>query len=341
MNISQKSSIPKYSPKSKSSAVRLTLCLLFGLLIISFAAALVFGSAAISIRGAVASALNFDFSSPDFRIFFYVRLPRAVSAVLAGSALAVSGVIIQAVLNNPMASPNIIGVNSGAGLGAIIMIALFPSLSEYIPLAAFAGAVLACLLIYAIASRTNAGRLTITLIGIAVSSILSAGINTVKTLFPDAVYDAESFMIGGLSGMSFAKLTPACYMILVALLVALLLSGDIDILSLGSDSARSLGMNVKFMQLLLLTLASILAGAAVSFAGLLGFVGLIVPHIMRQIVGGLHRHLIPSSALGGAILVLICDTMSRAIFAPYELPVGIILSLLGGPFFIMLVLVKK
>lgn len=337
MNISQKSFIPKSS--AKKSLVFFTV--LFLLLIASLFVSVFFGSTSTSVIQAVKAFFSGDFQDTAYRIIFHVRLPRVAAAVLAGSALSVSGIIIQAVLNNAMAAPNIIGVNAGAGFAAIILIAIFPAALNLLPFVAFFGAMAACLCIYAIAAKTGASRMTITLVGIAVSSILTAGINTVKTVFPDSILNANTFSVGGIAGVAYNRLSPACYIIFIVLLLSFLLAKDIDVLNLGEETAKSLGMNVGAMRFFLLVLASALAGSAVSFAGLLGFVGLVVPHIMRRFVGTNHRLLIPAGALGGAILVLLCDLAGRIIFAPYEVPVGIILSFVGGPFFIMLILTKR
>ncbi len=306
-----------------------------------FILSLLWGSADLSLTEAIRAWSDGNSSNADYRILRYIRFPRAIAALFAGAALAVSGVLIQAVLGNPMAAPNIIGVNSGAGLVAALTIAVFPTALPFLPFAAFIGALAACLLIYAISVKTSANKLTITLVGIAVGSVLNAGINTIKIAFPDSVYDADLFMIGGFSGMTYEKLVPACIVIIIALVFAFYVSKDTDILTLGSNTAKSLGMNVSFMRFILLILASALAGAAVSFAGLLGFVGLLVPHIMRRIVGNKHKLLLPASALCGGFFVLLCDLISRMIFAPYEVPVGILLSLVGGIFFICMVLYEK
>lgn len=340
MNILQRSSTPKSLNNTKKRTVLLYLAL-FAILILCFTAAVFFGSAETDVFEAVKALINGDKESSAFRIIFYVRLPRVLGAALSGTALAVAGVIIQAVLNNAMAAPNIIGVNSGAGLAAVILIALFPSAVGLLPIAAFLGALSASLIIYFIAAKTGAGRMTITLTGIAVSSILTAGINLVKTLFPDSLYDANSFLVGGLSGLTLSDLFPACLLILLGIILSFLISRGIDILSLGEETASGLGMNVGRFRFILLVLASVLAGSAVSFAGLLGFVGLVVPHIGRRFVGTDHKKLIPFCALGGASLVIFCDMLARLLFAPYELPVGIILSFIGGPFFILLILTKK
>lgn len=311
------------------------------LLFISFAAALLLGSTRASALEAFRATLAGEYSDPAYRIMVHVRLPRCCAAVLAGSALAVAGVIIQAVLNNAMAAPNIIGVNAGAGLGVTLLVAIAPGAVTAVPFAAFFGALAACLCIYAIARRTGASRMTITLVGIAISSILTAGINLVKTIFPDSIYNTHGFLVGGISGVSMARLSPACWLIGLGLLAALLLARDIDVLSLGEETAASLGLNVRLSRFVLLMLASLLAGSAVSFAGLLGFVGLLGPHIARHFVGSRHRLLLPFSAMGGAVLVLLCDLLGRVIFAPYEIPVGIILSFVGGPFFLTLILVQR
>jgi iron complex transport system permease protein len=250
-------------------------------------------------------------------------------------------VIIQAVLNNPMAAPNIIGVNSGAGLCAVIFMAILPQALPFLPLAAFLGALGASLCIWVIAAKSGAGRVTVTLVGVAVSSILSAGINTVKTFFPDSVYDVSGFLIGGLSGATNKNVLPALAPIMISLFAAIMFSRSLDALSLGENVASSIGVNVRRARLLWLTLAALLAGCAVSFSGLIGFVGLLVPHIMRRLVGSSHKILIPASILGGGALLLLADTFSRILFSPYELPVGIIMSLVGGPFFIILILNQR
>lgn len=333
MNIWRKLFSPKYLNKKNNLFVWLIL-----VFIISFFSALALGSAHVSIKEAVLAVLKSDIQNTDLRIIFYVRLPRVLGAVLAGSALAVSGVVIQAVLNNAMASPNIIGVNAGAGLTAVLAFSLFPSYLYIVPAASFFGALGASLLIFFIASKTGASRMTVTLVGIAVSSILNAAISVVKTIFPDSVYNMTSFSVGGLAGITYENIYYVLPAIIISIVILCFLAYDIDILNLGEETAQSLGMNIRLMRFGLLILASILAGSAVSFAGLISFVGLVVPHIMRKIAGNNHKILIPASALGGAILVLVCDLIGRTLFAPYEIPVGIILSFIGGPFFIALIL---
>ena len=173
------------------------------------------------------------------------------------------------------------------------------------------------------------------------SSIFSAGIDAVVTFCPDALAGYTDFRIGGVKNLSMARLAPAFWVILIALLLALSLSNELDLLLLGRETAQSLGLPAKWLRLVLLMLAAALAGAAVSFAGLLGFVGLLTPHILRRAVGEESFFLLLSSALGGGLLLTVCDLASRLIFAPFELPLGVVLSLTGGPFFIWLLLKQR
>ncbi|MDR0285198.1 MAG: iron ABC transporter permease [Propionibacteriaceae bacterium] len=271
-------------------------------------------------------------------ILINVRAPRVVAALLAGAALATAGAIIQSVLDNPLASPNIIGINSGAGLAVLLMSAAFPGALALQPVAAFAGALVTALIIFALSLGAGTSRLTVVLAGIALSTIFGAGMNAVLIVNPDVYVGASTFLVGGLAGMTLAKLTwPAAY-ILIGLVVALFLAGRLTILTLGDTTAHSLGLAVGRWRLGLLGLAALLAGAAVSFAGLLGFVGLIVPHMVKFIVGHDARVVLPLSAALGAAFVVGCDLVARVAFAPYELPVGILMAFLGGPFFIYLII---
>lgn len=275
------------------------------------------------------------------QIVRYARLPRTLGCLLAGSALAVAGCVIQGVLDNPLAAPNIVGVNAGAGLGVTLLSALAPSLVTAAPLAAFLGAMAGVLLVLALSQRTGASRLTVVLAGVAVSSICSAAIDALVTLDPDALMGYTDFRIGGLHSANMARVLPAAWVILPALLLVLVLAPRLDLLRLGGDVAQSLGVRVKPLRLVLLTLAAALAGAAVSFAGLLGFLGLLVPHMARRLMGEESLPLLTACALGGAGFLTVCDLLSRLLFAPAELPAGILLSLIGGPFFLWLLLKRK
>ena len=213
---------------------------------------------------------------------------------------------------------------------------LFP-----LPVFAFCGALITTLLIFFLAALSDSSRTTIILAGITVSSFLSAGINTIKLLNTDITVNLTSFLIGSLSGLTLSRLILPCLCIAIAFFVSLFLAQPLNMLGLGDDIARSLGLRVSLTRFLLLSLASILAGCVVSFAGLLGFIGLIIPHICRRLFGNDARFLLPCSALLGGSFVLLCDLLGRILFSPFELPAGIIMSFVGGPFFLYLLLKKK
>lgn len=274
-------------------------------------------------------------------IFWYARLPRTAACLLSGAALSVSGAVIQAVLSNKLASPGIIGVNAGAGLAVTVCCALGLLSGWVIALAAFGGAMISVLLVMFAAEKTGASRTTVILGGVAVNSFLGALSEALTTLVPDAGVLSGDFRVGGFSSVVPVRLVPAGILICAALVILLTLHNDLDVLALGEETARSLGMPVKRMRTFFLVLAAMLAGASVSFAGLLGFVGLIIPHAMRSLVGSESRCLLPLCAIGGAGFVTLCDLAARLLFIPYELPVGILMSVLGGPFFLMLLMKRK
>ena len=289
--------------------------------------------------GEVFSALAGRESGAAAQIVLYARLPRTCGCLLAGAALAAAGTIIQGVLGNPLAAPN---VNAGAGLCTAVCAALWPARTAALPFAAFLGALGGVGLVLAIGTRTGASRMTLVLAGVAVSGMFSAGIDAVLTFFPDALNGYTDFRVGGVANLAMGRVAPAFWVALTALFLALSLAGEMDVLLLGEETARSLGLPARRLRLVLLALAAALAGSAVSFAGLLGFVGLIAPHMVRRLVGeDSSARLLWASALGGAALLTVCDILARTLFAPYELPVGVVLSLLGGPFFLWLLLRQR
>ena len=197
------------------------------------------------------------------------------------------------------------------------------------------------LLVMGLAFFAGASKMTVVLAGVALSNLFSALIDGVVTVAPDALMGVTDFRIGGFSGVSIQRLIPAAAAIGCGLIPGFFMTREMDILALGGDVAQSLGLPVTKVRLLLLLLAAMLTGAAVSFAGLLGFVGLIVPHAMRRFVGQEHGRLLAASALGGGFFALVCDLLARVVFAPYEIPVGIVLSVAGCPFFLWLLLRRK
>lgn len=330
----------KSSPTYSTHRARL-FALLAAMLAAAAALSLALGPVGVPLGEVLRALLSGDDASAAARIVLYARAPRTAGCILAGASLAVAGAITQSVLANPLASPGTVGVNAGAGLAAAICCAIAPDSLALVPAAAFAGAMAAAMLVLFIAERTGASRITLVLAGVAVSNILAALVDAVVTFAPDALNAYADFRIGSLESLSMEHLAWPAAAAAVGLAAAFSLTNELDVLSLGGETARGLGMDAGRMRVLLLAVAAALAGATVSFAGLLGFVGLVTPHIMRRFAGGEARALLPACALGGAVLLLVCDTASRLVFAPYELPVGITLSLIGGPFFIWLLLRQR
>ena len=318
---------------------RLVLAALAVLTLGAMALSLCVGSQGVALPRLLAALRAGDPADPVRRIVLYVRLPRMAAGLCCGAAMAVAGALLQAVLNNAMASPNVIGVNAGAGFFALLAGVLLPQ--RAVPGAAFAGALVTALLIYLLALRAGLARTTLVLAGLAVSGILTAGVNTMRLLFPEGVTGADGFLIGGLSGVSLTAVGSALPYLAAGGVLALFLAPELNILALGEQTAASLGLPVGRTRLASILAAALLAGAAVSFAGLISFVGLLVPHIARRLVGVDHRVLLPACALLGAIFLLVCDTAARTLFAPYELPVGILLNVIGGVFFLYLLLGRK
>ena len=330
-------SLPPKSGRGRAAVLAALALLLLAALFCSLRT----GSRSYPLRALLRALFSQDESDVVRRVLLHVRIPRTLACALAGAALAAAGALTQAVLHNAMASPNIIGVNAGAGFFSLLMALLLPGVPRAAALGAFLGAMGTALFIYLLALRAGLSRMTLILAGVAVSSILGAAANAVTLLFPDIAIGSAGFMVGGFSGVSLAALQNAAPYLIAGFLLAALISMELDILQLGEESAASLGLHVSRTRFLAILAAALLAGAAVSFAGLLGFVGLLAPHAARRLIGGSNVFLLPACALLGAAFVLCCDTLSRALFAPYELPVGIFLSLLGGPFFIWLLLRRK
>lgn len=283
---------------------------------------------------------GFD-SSAGVRIFVYVRFPRTLASLVCGAALAVSGAVIQGVLANRLASPSIIGVNSGAGLAVTLCTAFGLYGGWQLSVFSFLGAFTAVMLVSLGAKKWGASRGTVILIGVAMNSLLGAISDTVITFIPDVGVMSNDFKIGEFSAVTYQKLLPAVIIVTVSVIALLTLHNELDVLTLGEDNAKALGMNTAWMRTFFLLLAALLAGCAVSLAGLLSFVGLIVPHAVRRLAGSKSSHLLGLCALYGAAFVCLCDTVARTAFSPYEIPVGIIMAFLGAPFFVFILIKGK
>ena len=274
-------------------------------------------------------------------ILWQLRLPRVAAGVLAGLGLSTAGVLLQTVTSNDLAGPNIIGVNSGAGLAVIGLLTFAPGAGKLLPLAAFLGAFAAALLIAAVAGRMGASRSGIVLIGIAVTTVFNAAISFLSLLDEGVLAQYNHFTVGSLKGVRLEELILPAVLIFAAFLGSLAIGHSLGTLCLGDAAAAALGVRVKALRLTALALAAACAAAVVSFAGLLGFVGLMVPHISRALVGPRPRKLLIASALVGGVLVVLADLLGRVLAAPSELPVGILLSLVGGPYFLILLVRRK
>ncbi|WP_233192872.1 iron ABC transporter permease [Sporosarcina sp. P29] len=271
------------------------------------------------------------------RIVWELRFPRVLVCIIVGVSLAVAGAILQGVMRNPLADPGIIGVSSGAGLAATVIMIIYPAYIMFLPLAAFLGALATAVVIYALSWRGGASPLRIILVGVAINAVIGACMSALMLLYSDRVQAVLPWLAGGIAGVGWVQFEMIIYYAIAAFVLAIFSVKHIRILRLGDEVAKLLGHNVERSRFFLIVLSTLLAGMAVSVSGLIGFVGLVVPHIMRSIVGGDYRFLLPASALGGGLLVVVADTIARTLFNPIELPVGILLSFLGGPFFLYLI----
>jgi iron complex transport system permease protein len=301
-----------------------------------------YGSAGLTLEEVVDGLLHPGGRTPQAQILWVVRLPHVAACLLAGAGLAISGVLLQTATNNPLAGPNIIGVNAGAGFAMVLGVCLAPMAYRWLPLMAFCGAFACTVLIVVIARKAGGSRVTIVLAGVAVSTLLSAVTSLLRLRFPDVAVSYTYFSVGGVSGVSFDRLGLPTILIVTVFLAAMLLAGRLNLLCLGDSMAAGLGVRAKVLRTATLIFASASAAAAVSFAGLLGFVGLMIPHIARRLIGGADvRKLLPASALLGGTLVTLSDLAGRVLFAPSEIPAGIITAILGAPFFFILLLQRR
>ncbi len=289
----------------------------------------------------VKTILGLDTGNPDHAFVIHnLRLPRTLVAFMVGMALAISGTIFQGLTRNPLADPGIIGINAGASLAAVTVIVLFPSAPVYtLPLSAFAGALLMAIFIYSLAWSNGSSPILFILMGVGLSAIASAFTSLMIT-FGDIynVTDALVWLAGSVYGRTWEQVFSFLPWLIVFVPMALILAKHLNILNLGDDIAKGLGTRVEWQRGLLVLVGVALAGAGVATAGMIGFVGLIAPHLGRQLVGTNHEGLIPTSALLGGMLVVIADLLGRTLFAPIELPCGVVTAAIGAPYFLYLLI---
>ena len=274
-------------------------------------------------------------AAPEVAIIVWdLRLARALLAIIIGAGLAAAGAAYQAVFRNPLADPFIIGASGGAALGATLAIVI--GLPAVLP-AAFLGAVAAVAAVYALAQAGGRpSAVNLLLAGAALSTLLSSLVSLVMFLSDRNLHEIFAWLMGGLSGRSWPQLATAAPVIGLGIATLWLLARPLDALALGEESAQSLGLNLARARLGIVIAATVATAAAVSAGGIIGFVGLIVPHVARRLAGGSHAWLIPLSAAMGGLLLLLADDLARTVLAPVELPVGILMALIGAPFFLWL-----
>ena len=321
---------------------------LLGLLALLLAALTVaIATGAVTIPLSALWRTDLDLSTLQRMVLLELRLPRVVLAGLVGASLAISGAVLQGLFRNPLAEPQLIGVSSGAALGAIAMIvlgsglALPEAIEPYgVSLAAICGALLVTGSLYLVANRRGSGDVTtMLLIGIAINAIAAVGIGLFTWIANDGELRSLTFWsLGSFGGAQWSTVLPAAVLILLAMILLWPAGGDLDRLQLGELEARRLGVSVPALKRRLVFAAAVGVGASVAVSGIIGFVGLVVPHIARMLVGVHHRLLLIASALLGAALAVAADLGARTLVAPAEMPVGLLTSALGAPFFLWLIL---
>ncbi|MBU7586550.1 MAG: iron ABC transporter permease [Nostoc sp. TH1S01] len=292
----------------------------------------------------VKTILGIDTGNRDHAFVIYnLRLPRTLVAFMVGVGLAISGTIFQGLTRNPLADPAIIGINAGASLAAVTVIVLFPSAPIYLlPLSAFAGALLMASLIYSLAWNNGSSPLLFILMGVGFSAIASAFTSLLITFGEIySVSDALVWLAGSVYGRTWEQVLALLPWLIVLIPTSLILARHLNALNLGDDVAKGLGTHVEWQRGLLVLVGVALAGASVATAGMISFVGLIAPHIGRQLVGPNHQGLIPIAALLGGMLVVLADLLGRTLFAPIEIPCGVVTAAIGAPYFLYLLISNR
>lgn len=285
---------------------------------------------------AVIRAIFVDDDSPSRLIIWNLRFPRILTGGLVGVCLALSGCVLQGVMRNNLASPSTIGVTGGASFVGYLTLVAFSAYSHLLPIGSILGAFVTTMLIYALAYQKGVSPVRMILSGMAVSALFGAFNDIIKTLFAESLGNASGFLVGGLNGCGWKSFQMILPYALTGMLVCLFLPSKMNILMLGDETANALGLRTELFRFLLIAVSSLLSGAAIAAVGMLSFVGLIVPHIARLLVGSDYRYLFPASTLLGFSLIVICDTIGRIIMPPGEVPVSIIISFIGAPFFLFL-----
>ena len=306
-------------------------------LVLGFLFSLAFGAVDIPVAEVVRILTGQTSEGVSSTIVLDARLPRALCAIIAGLNLAVSGVLLQGVTRNPLADPHLIGVTAGAGVAATITLAAFPQMAVMLPIVAFIGALASSIFVYAVSWRPGGGASPVRMIlaGVAVNAILGAVIGVLITAYADRIPAVMFWTAGSFNGRGWSHFKLIVPYSVVGLMIAFWLQRPMRILDLGDDTAATMGIRVERTRLIAFIAAALLAGSAVSIAGLVGFIGLVIPHVVKLILGS-NRYVLPVSAVTGAMVLMWSDLLARTVLAPSELPVGVITGLIGGPYFIFL-----
>lgn len=304
------------------------------LLVIMIVVAISVGSVSMSLDQIIDSIFNGTGGSGG--IIRDIRIPRVIMGVLVGANLAVAGVLLQGVMGNPLADPGITGISSGASVVVMLVMLYFPGASASIPFYGFIGSMLACIVIYLLAWNNGISAIRIILAGVAVNAILGGVSSMISILNSQNLTGVLSWLNGNLGKKSWSEVRMLAIYTVIGLALTFPLSKSCNLLALGDKNAKSLGYNPNVLRILISVVAVFLAGISTAYVGVIGFIGLVVPHISRMIMGTDHKVLIPFSALLGSTLLLLADTLGRTITAPYEIPVGIVTTIIGGPFFLYL-----
>ncbi len=280
--------------------------------------------------------LLFNIDEPKINIIRDIRMPRVLASIIIGANLAVSGVLLQAIIRNPLAEPSVVGISSGSALVSVVILLFFPQLNNIRPLFGFIGGLVACIIVFSLAYKKGFSAIRIVLAGVAVNAMLSAMSNITIQFGAGAVSSVQSWLTGSLANITWMDIRLLLIYSVIGHIGAFLLYKSCDLIALGEKNAKSLGLNYDLHMFLICIVAVFLSATATSIGGVIAFVGLVVPHICRIIMGSSHKYLIPFSIIIGAILLLIADTMGRMLFAPLEIPVGIVMAVIGGPVFLYL-----
>lgn len=325
----------QYIEKRKNRMRLIAIWLVLGLSVLISLLAVRFGSVEVSLKDVIHTMIYRDDETLSC-ILLDMRLPRVLTALVGGACLAASGLILQAVMGNPLADPGLTGVTSGASLTVMVIMLIFPQYTSLIPITAFVGAVVTCLIVYSISWTGTLDPMRLVLSGVAVNTLAGGVMGLLQLAFSDRLQGVLLWSSGSLSGKTWATVETFAPFALIGLILALCCIRGANLLNLGDNMAKSLGVNTTLTRIALSCVACYLAAVAVSHVGTIGFVGLIVPHIARLLIGINHKYLVPFTIVLGAFVLAGADLLARVVFAPLEVPVGLIMSVLGVPFFLYL-----